>query len=118
MTGLVGALIATAARIGWSSSDGRFFRCRDGYELDLLLDPLAVVSETIHEAARKWQIANIVNAFLGLGGSVDIAIDPICKLLNAKHTLFMDAAAQEAPTLCSHERAVDSDAVSHVRSHR
>ena len=80
--GPTAALINTAARIGWSSSDGLAFCLHDGTTLDLTRDPPAAVSERVHDGVRQRQLSNIANSMSGQAGNVTVVFEPVRKLLH------------------------------------
>ena len=66
VTGPAATLIASAQRIGWTIDQGRYVECDDKENLDLLLDPPAVVVQHARRAVRRWRINNVANMFPAL----------------------------------------------------
>ncbi len=80
--GPVTGFLLTAARINWTIHSATNITCDDGTELDLLVDPPAVVSEKVHEAVRRWQMRNVIDYFPTLRGASSICIKPLRDLIH------------------------------------
>ena len=56
-------LVATCARIQWVVIDGTLLRTDTGAELDLKIDPPAVIERNVREAVVRWRWRNIEKSF-------------------------------------------------------
>ncbi len=82
--GPAAALVATAARLGWTVLNSTAIECDDGSSLDLGCDPPAVVGERVHDAVRRWQCRRIARVILGAGIGCRITLGPLRKLLHGR----------------------------------
>jgi len=60
--GPAAAVVASAARIGWSFISGRV-ACCDDQSIDFLLDPPVVVVQAVRRSVRRWRLKEISKQF-------------------------------------------------------
>ena len=58
-----GAAVASAARIGWSFTNGHMILCDNGDMLDLMMDPPIVITAAVEQAVRRWRTAQVLLKF-------------------------------------------------------
>ena len=63
VTGPAAAVVASAARIGWSFISGRVACCDDQSTIDFLLDPPVVVVQAVRRSVRRWRLKEISKQF-------------------------------------------------------
>ena len=66
--------IATCGRILWTIVDGTKLKTDEGIELDLTLDPLAVVIRHVRNAVIRWRWRNIEAKFPELAAKGQAAV--------------------------------------------
>ena len=87
VTGPGTVLVATCARIQWVVIDGTLLRTDTGAELDLKIDPPAVIERNVREAVVRWRWRNIEKSFPELavnGTGRGAMMQPIWSLLKSK----------------------------------
>ncbi len=100
VTGPAGAVVATAARIGWKIDDAATMVTDEGVLLSLRVDPPAVIKKEVYAAVRRWRWARVVakHPQLAVGdANGEGALEPLRKLLRpASRARHWSAAQQSA----------------------
>ncbi len=99
VTGPAGAVVATAARIGWRMEDEATIVTDEGRYLYLRADPPAVVKMEVHAAVRRWRWARIVARHPQLAAgdaNGEAALDPLRRLLRPSSRTRSWTAAQQS----------------------